>query len=392
LNYLIFSRVPAHACAILKNLDKSQSWIFTDVRFKSGYLENGFSNVLAFENYIESAEVLKTAIEVVFKNNIFRIYVMDESDVERAAIVREVCNIPGQKNDSAILYRDKYLMKLVLKGTSDLPAFSSVNSKSELKAFIETHGLPIVFKPRKAWATNNTYKITHISQIEEIEEFTNYIAEEWIDNAKMITVDGIQKNGNILWFCIHEYDKNLLESLEEDKDGYAMMTSSLVSDIEMNSRVREYTNSIISKLNNNSNFISPFHLEIFYTNDNKLVFCEVGSRFGGGKTIDLINIGYSVHLPTLFLQLDTKDTANIPIPTNKPKKYAACYKKFSLQGSDKEAIAILKSEDWIQSYIENSPKDNKTRPTNINDFEELYILEADSYEQCLNRVNFIENI
>lgn len=388
MSYLFFSRVPSHAFSF-KNINYKDAYILTDERFYDGYKKDGFTNVWGFVKYLNNDSILTTAINLVEKHNIKLVHVMDESDIERAAMVRQLFQLPGQKMLSAQLYRDKYLMKYLLQDIVKLPNFTLIENKQDVIHFIQCNGLPIVLKPRKGWASNHMHKIIAVSQIDDITDFSGYLAESWIDKSKMYTVDGIQIDGEIKWYAIHEYDKNILESIENNQDGFAMLTSPKMFDQDFRTKVKEYTNKILRRLNANENFTSAFHLEFFYTNG-EFIFCEIGSRLGGGKTMDLIKETYDIDLPKLLLDTLNKENTHITL-AELPKQYAACYKKYYFQGNSQPFLKELSSKKWLVSFINNKPKELKSKPSSINDFQQLFVITANTHKEILERIEILES-
>lgn len=379
MNFLFLSRVPAFAFKFDLSSSVHKSIVFTDENYVHDYREKGIKNVIGFKDYLINDNVVNNAIEQVKKYNIQHVIPVEESDVQRAALIRELAGLSGQSYFSSLLYRDKYYMALKLKGTVKVPNFRSVSSIIDVQEFIDKNGCPIVVKPRDLWASTFTYKITSPKQIKQIDfKAREYIAQKWINNATLCTVDGLQKNGEIAWFCIHQYSDNLLDVIEEKKNGFSMMTSPIMLNTKLKEKIRDYTNRVLHVLNHSSTFISPFHLEVFLTEDNELILCEVGCRFGGGATIDLIKIAYHIDLPRLYLELLLDSNESLELLNQSPITYAVCYKQF--YPSDFK----LKNGGGIQIHKEynNSDKDPYRRIFNINDFEKMIIFESKSFDLC----------
>lgn len=380
---IVFANVPAHSFAY-KKLPKNRFIILTDNRFFNEYKNKNYENIYGFNNYSNNENVLLRAIKLVKQFNIKTILVSDESDVERAGFLRDLLKLEGQKTLSSKLYRDKLWMKLMLHSIVPIPKFKLVHTKEEAEKFAEDNGYPIVLKPRSGWSSLKTYKITHQNQLDEIKSFDEFLVEEWINNSTMYTIDGIQKNGKVIWYSIHQYDCNVLESLELGKRGFSMITSPKMFDEAFKSKAKYFTETVIQALNSAEKFCSPFHLE-FFSNDNEdFIFCEIASRFGGGKTLDLIEYEYNLNLPSLYLK-EIENNNTVDWETSTPKQFVACYKKFF--SINKKFIEDIRIKNFIISANKVKFKNEWRIPKSINDVEELYILKSSSFEETLDLIH-----
>ena len=84
-------------------------------------------------------------------SNIFiKVVVLSENDLIRGARIRKLLGIQtGQTVENALRYRDKVLMKDILReGWVAVPECSPVESAADLITFTRLHGFPVVVKPR----------------------------------------------------------------------------------------------------------------------------------------------------------------------------------------------------------------------------------------------------
>lgn len=370
------------------NLYLEEYFVFADVRFKEGYENTIKNNIKFFENYLENNQVLTESSKIVKKFNLNHVIVIDEADMERGAMIRELNNIKGQTTKSASNYRDKSIMKEILKNEILLMNYKRPENINQIKEFINTYGYPIVIKPLSSWATNNTFKIENSTELNNFnirfKKTKDFLIEKWND-SKMYALEGIQKNGKLIFFVVHEYDKNCLEAVKSNS-GFTTLTSSVMNDDRLLSIIKVKVENILNLLNQSDKFISPIHLE-FFLNGNDLIFNEVGSRIGGGRTIQLIQEAYNIDFVEVLYKMysntkeEHKDLLNV-----RPKKFIGACRKFKIKNP-------RNFEDFIRrSFVKKvvyKPK-SVDHTNNINQFEAMFLIESASYQELLNIIKLTE--
>ncbi|MGM0942478.1 MAG: ATP-grasp domain-containing protein [Bacillota bacterium] len=390
MKIMFLSRVPFQ---IFRNylLDENDEiYVVTDQRFSKEYEKHLLKNVYAFDHYLENHKLVDFSIELIKSENIESLIVIDEADMERGALIRELSGLYGQSENCANRYRDKLIMKDTLKEHIKMPEYFNLRSEIDIENFATIHGYPVVLKHRKSWATNNTLKINDKDELckltEKINKIEEYIVEEWID-AKMYTVEGIQHNGALKWFAIHEYDRNCLESVAGD-DGFTTLTSRLMNNEDERKRIKQYTEKILNLLNKSNKFTSAIHLEFFITKDNVLLFNEIGSRVGGGQTIDLLKIAYNVDITELLINQFKSDVMNenmkYPFVT-RPKHFVGAYRKYYVNKKE-ELNQLHINHNWIVDIHKNKVKNSYQPTININNYEAMIVIKEENYDRLTERL------
>ncbi|MCC3769741.1 acetyl-CoA carboxylase biotin carboxylase subunit family protein, partial [Streptomyces sp. UNOC14_S4] len=81
------------------------------------------------------------------EHRVRRLVSLAERDVVRAARVRRLLGLPGQSVESALAFRDKYLMKtLVAEAGLRVPRFRKVDRAEDVLDFAAAVGGPVVVK------------------------------------------------------------------------------------------------------------------------------------------------------------------------------------------------------------------------------------------------------
>lgn len=96
-----------------------------------------------------AAALERCAIALGSSHRVTHVLSAQEDDVMRAARIRQALSVHGQTPASAAAYRDKLRMRrLAARAGIGQPAFAPVRTQTELRAFAQVHGFPIVVKPR----------------------------------------------------------------------------------------------------------------------------------------------------------------------------------------------------------------------------------------------------
>ncbi|MEU2225419.1 hypothetical protein [Streptomyces sp. NPDC018347] len=198
-----------------------------------------------------------------------------------AARLREHFGVPGTSVRTAIRCRDKVPMKQALSGTGiRVPRFLAVGpgtGREELAGFAA--GLPgrIVLKPRSQGASigvrilDGAAQLLALAEAGGIEE--GYEAEEFVEGS-IYHVDGVVRDAELRWFCASRY----LDSCFDFQHGTAPLAAVTPDDPGLVGRMRRFTETVLRALELTD---STFHLELFHTPGDELVFLEIGNRFGG---------------------------------------------------------------------------------------------------------------
>lgn len=270
--------------------------IFTDEKYQNDF--EGYSKVVGFKYYSTSGQVEIEALKL-FKSNPFeRIIALDETDILRAARLREKLGISGQNIASATNFRNKIAMKVSLQNHVPCPAFKQLDSAIDLYEFVEQNGLPVVVKPIDGMGGVDTRVIRTEQDLEAIYEgiFDNLMVESFVEGS-MYTIDGLVHNQELV-FCSSSHYRSGCLAFQEEK-GIAMQL--LSREDAMFKRLRDFIIKVLAGLPTPDN--TSFHCEVFHTKEDELVFCEIASRSGGAKIVDSIEHCYGINLDAAWTQI-----------------------------------------------------------------------------------------
>ncbi|WP_406486396.1 acetyl-CoA carboxylase biotin carboxylase subunit family protein [Streptomyces sp. NBC_01563] len=204
-----------------------------------------------------------------------------EKTVLPAALVAGARANGALEPSSAVALRDKSRQKTLLR-QAGVPVADHwvVEDIRRVKDF--GGSLPAVVKPLNGVSTTNTQRIDEGCDWAELARTMlqtgpvgPWLVESWVSGAE-IEVDGIVRDGNLLFFAVAPYLANLLSVRENEPVGSVALDPK--DHGEQYASVRDITERSLKALGHGN---GVFHLELFETS-NGLVFSECAGRPGGG--------------------------------------------------------------------------------------------------------------
>ena len=218
-----------------------------------------------------------------------------EGEVLRAADLRAELGIPGQGVISARAYRDKYLMKSCVAAAGvDVAAMRLARDESELRDFAAAAGYPLVIKPVAGAASVGVHLLADEAALEAFlarEGVQGYLAEGFVP-GDMYHVDGIMRDGEI----VHGWPSRYLYSQWETMSLARPNISGMISRRHPLFRpLHEHTARAIAALPAPPGPCA-FHAELFNPSEDRVVFCEIACRPGGGGIVETYERAFGVNL------------------------------------------------------------------------------------------------
>ncbi|MBS2965778.1 hypothetical protein KGA66_22185 [Actinocrinis puniceicyclus] len=258
-------------------------------------------HVYGFDDYETNQLVEKTALRLARAHAVVAVFARAETDVLRAARLRELLGLPGQHTASALAFRDKVVMKDHLAGGPvELPAYRRLDCAYTALEFIAEHGYPVVIKPVAESGSLGT------AVIRDEAELDAYLARPWPGDSEiesfvpgeMYHIDGLVANGETVFLQPSRYINSALSFRTNDW----VASVPLAPGEPAYNRLIEVSHAIVARLPTPLNTV--IHLEVWITPDDRLVFCEIASRTGGGIIGSMIRHAFGVDLDKEWLRLE----------------------------------------------------------------------------------------
>lgn len=240
---------------------------------------------------------------------------MSEFTLAIAAEVRETLDIPGPKPADVAVYRNKLRMKEILaEAALQVPRFAPCGDAQSATEFARSIGYPLILKPVGGAASAGVHKVDDevaLLALLEGSAADDYELEEFIDGT-IYHVDGFADDQSRIPFQV--VSRYINDCLSYEADG-APLGSVVVQRSDLRDRIEEFARTCVSALGMKS---LPFHLEVFVTQAEELVFLEIAGRLGGAEVPYLTPRLFGVNLLEVWLNVLCRETVTFPPRTGDP--------------------------------------------------------------------------
>jgi hypothetical protein len=272
-------------------------WAPDDVRLHvlvPEHLAAGYAHlpdVHAFADYRTSGTVEIAALAIARRVRPCAVMARGEVDVLRAARLRDMLDIPGQRWDSAVAFRDKAVMKRLLAADGiEVPAFAELYTALDVIDFVERHGLPVVVKPTRGSGSLGTIVIRSDEELRALldGELAMGLEVEAFVSGSMYIVDGIVHDSQIAFLRTSKYINGCLAFRSGDFMGIRQLDQGEAFSQRLEALARRVLDCLPTPAH------TVFHLEVWHTPDDRLVVCEIASRTGGARIKHTLSYAYGV--------------------------------------------------------------------------------------------------
>ncbi|MFJ8138955.1 hypothetical protein [Streptomyces sp. NPDC096013] len=254
----------------------------------------GYAYTEAVDGYDTSGRLEERALDLARAYGVTHVVAPHERDLERAAVLREILGLPGQRTGTVLPFRDKSLMKeLAAAAGVRVAAYREMETATDIVAFADAHGFPLVLKPRDSAGSVGLHILgsreeldTYLAKDFDLygPDLPNLIAEEYVPGP-LCHIDGLVLDGRlaVAWPSQYQY---ALATYATDTGPRIDLT--LDVDDPLAHRLLAFTERLLAALPGPENF--AFHAEVFHTPDDELVLCEIACRTGGAAIRDIVTL------------------------------------------------------------------------------------------------------
>jgi phosphoribosylaminoimidazole carboxylase (NCAIR synthetase) len=260
------------------------------------------------------------------------------------AEARALASIPGMKPDIARRFRDKDVMKEVLRAAG-VPVAASrlVASPAELRAFIDSVGFPIIVKPQAGVGSRGTHRVESRQDLDALEKLglepsaqRPLQAEQFI-RAREFTCETVSIHGKPIWRSGTRYFPTPLEVLETPWMQYCVLLPREVEPpwtdfANINGAALEALFGPDPQVTGTA----LTHMEWFLAGAGKMYVSEVGARPPGVQIMPLISLTHEVDMISKWAELISFDRF-----TPLERKWAAGAAFFRGQGKGERVVEVL---------------------------------------------------
>ena len=289
MHVLILSPINNSYFGVINWIEKDDNYysVLVNVRHKDGYFEAAQNlnnvNITTISRWDEFS-IERKVIEINSIMKIDKIYCYSEEDLIVAGRLRDHLGIDGQSFSSAVYFRNKNLMTNLMNENGMLvPEFSTIESYIDIYNFIGINGFPVIIKPVDGAGGINCHILRDANDLEriDIQSKGDYIIQKYIDGI-VYHIDALVQNNEIKYIYCSEYINNCLSY----KNNKSVISAQLNPDSILSKKLCEYGKNTIKLFPTPSNCL--IHLEVIVDNNEKIYFCEIASRLGGGRIRECI--------------------------------------------------------------------------------------------------------
>ncbi len=212
--------------------------------------------------------------------------------LETEARLRTDFNIFGIQTDTIARIKRKSRMKEVFREAGvEVAAGRVAQGLEEGRDFAAEVGYPLIAKPDVGVGAAKTFKIQNPRELENFfaqKPPLDYILEEFVDGA-ICSFDGLtDREGQPVFYTVHEYSQGIMETVNSDGNVYYYSLREIPTDLE------EAGRKVLNAYAVRERF---FHFEFFRRRrDGCIVALEVNMRPPGGLTTDMFNFANDIDI------------------------------------------------------------------------------------------------
>jgi len=249
-----------------------------------------------FEPRMQEHQPLRDAVESLQRQfgRIERIDSNGEHWLAAEARLRDELDVPGLGSRALQIQRSKLHMASFFSqaGIAYPPTVPSSNATA-VRQLAAQNGYPLVCKPETGSGAVDTFSIENDADLEALLERdpTSYVVQPFI-SGQIITFDGLaDREGRILFFSSHAYDRGIMQIRRGELDGYYWSLRALPPGLE------DVGRRAVAAFDVRERF---FHVEFFKREDGTFTALEMNLRPPGGFTTDMMNAACEVDVYALW--------------------------------------------------------------------------------------------
>lgn len=278
----------------------------------AGHDPADFPHVVGCTDIYDEEHVRKAVYELAATTRPDRIVTISEQLMVVAAELREELGLPGQDVDSTLRFRDKVVMKRALRdaGCPGVPRFVEADQDlTELPWPAEQY----VVKSRMGMGSTTVRIVSTLDEVNQArrdllaKDPSGVEVEEFVTGV-MYHCDGVVENGEAVFGSVSRY---LTQPGDFRSSG--VQGSVTLQDCELSRRIGEYHAEVVRHLGLGEGVT---HLEVFHTADDRIVFCEIAARPGGGGIAYIVRQAHGVDLISAALRAQSGARPLTPAPSD----------------------------------------------------------------------------
>lgn len=308
-----------------------------------------------------------------------RVIAVHEHAVLLAAEMRSQFGLAGMDHATAIRFRDKVRMKEAVRqaGAALVPDFAALDSVHDLTKVDWSTGRKVI-KSRWGLAAKDLYMVDSLEEARHLVSGldlsgSHYEIEEFV-KGQIYHCDSVVQDGHIRFSSVGKY---LADPASYSPGG--IFGTTLVLEGDLLERITALNAKTLSALGIKD---GTTHLELFRTDADELVFCEVAGRPPGGIIPPVIQWQYGFNIVETQIRIDAGLEVSLPADREAPSGGTCGFIAFYPGGGEVRGIGrerqvqlgvvehiahhsagnghggVRHSTDFLDSYVVKAPDDD----------------------------------
>ncbi|MFE4832203.1 acetyl-CoA carboxylase biotin carboxylase subunit family protein [Streptomyces sp. NPDC056672] len=322
---------------------------------------------------------------------ISRVIAVHERTVLLAAEMRSKFGLTGMDYETATRFRDKVRMKEAVRsaGAAAVPDFAALDTVADLEKVNWSTGRKVI-KSRWSLAARDLYIVETLEEARRIVSGldlsgSHYEVEEFI-KGQIYHCDSVVRDGSVVFRSVGKY----LADPASYSPGSVFGTV-LVGEGELHRRITALNTKVLAALEIQD---GTTHLELFHTEADELVFCEVAGRPPGGIIPPVIQAQYGFNIVETQIRLDagldiSLGSAPEPLDGSGTSGFIAFYPGGGdARGIDADRLTAL---GVVEHLTHSGAGDGHGGVRHSTDFLDSYVVRASDDEALLHSIARIED-
>jgi hypothetical protein len=259
---------------------------------------DAFPRVYAIPGYPANPVVEVLLEETCRTRQIGTLIHVTEDDILRCARVRERFGISGLRYPEAVSWRDKHLMKRLVRDRVRVAEFAVPADIEQALRFGGQAGYPVVVKPRTEFASHGVALAADPAELLSLvgsRDRHDLLLESFVA-GRMLHIDGFTEHGK----CLFALPSRYINSCLSFQETLPLGSCQLDPDSALFRQAVAFAEEVLAAMPPVD--FCPFHLEAFQRQDGELVFCEIACRLGGAHIMEALSYATGVNPAELWIR------------------------------------------------------------------------------------------
>ncbi|MFD6528745.1 acetyl-CoA carboxylase biotin carboxylase subunit family protein [Streptomyces sp. NPDC060184] len=322
---------------------------------------------------------------------ISRVIAVHERAVLLAAEMRSKFGLAGMDLDTATRFRDKVRMKDAVRAAdaATVPDFAPLDTVEDLEKVDWSTGRKVI-KSRTGLAAKDLYIVETLEEARRVVggldlSGSHYEVEEFV-KGQIYHCDSVVRDGGIVFSSVGKY----LADPASYRPG-SIFGTVLVGESELVRRITALNTRVLAALGLKD---GTTHLELFHTEADELVFCEVAGRPPGGIIPPVIQAQYGFDIVEAQIRIDagldvSLGTAPEPVDGTGTAGFLAFYPGGGeSRGIDPDRLSAL---GVVEHLTHRGAGNGRGGVRHSTDFLDSYVIKAADDEELTRRIAAIQD-